>query len=632
VRHWFKRGDTKAVSLLGIGGVGKSTLAKMVAVRNSWQFPGGIIWVSANQSDGFTVEHIFQNMDMVWGSTLLSHASTIRKKLALDRLNAMACLLIIDDLDRVPASEQQSILELLDGIDPTRGSKILLTARQRVTLFDPVVSQQLRVKELDIVSARQFLEKRAIDTVRAKIKGHEDELAGLARYHPLMLSLTLTMLYDKDLMIVKQLLRELKGEVGEQVDNIIGAAIQTVVEQQPQTQKVLETLSVFTGRADRNSLSVVHLGQVATEEDEAASAFSHSLELLSQRSIIDYDAATEKYTLHPLIRDYMRLSIKTEAKVTLEWRHAFHYMKRLPDLLQDVDWFSNVSDAIRRITIPSITDQIEQRQNEELENLFVGCAQALAPAIFYRFWGKEGVQLLEMCATTFKAQGRTVEEARMYNEIGDIYRIIGEHEQASVWYLNACRVRKLPGQREEQAQHSRALIGLGDVYYRQGWFPYALTHYEKGARYYLWATNNYVEMARIYNNIAEIYDKQGYPVKALRNYKDCLKNQDQLHDYAGMASTHRKMGQICWTIGKHANALDNYKESIAYKKILRELIDLPQLYGQIGIIFAARGEISTALENFKEGIKIAEQIGDQASLANLYNSLVQRYSSFEGLG
>ncbi|MFE8599874.1 tetratricopeptide repeat protein [Archangium violaceum] len=128
IGRFFEATDKRALSLSGIGGLGKTSLALESASRHAWRFPGGIAFSSgrAQTRRNLTAESLLQPVLATLELPSVPPERAVERLLGY--LGEHPGLLIFDELDEVPLSGLERLVRILEQL-PLNGSKALLTLR-----------------------------------------------------------------------------------------------------------------------------------------------------------------------------------------------------------------------------------------------------------------------------------------------------------------------------------------------------------------------------------------------------------------------------------------------------------------------------------------------------------------------
>jgi serine phosphatase RsbU (regulator of sigma subunit)/tetratricopeptide (TPR) repeat protein len=211
--------------------------------------------------------------------------------------------------------------------------------------------------------------------------------------------------------------------------------------------------------------------------------------------------------------------------------------------------------------------------------------------------------------------------AQANNNIGNIYRLLGEYSKALESYTKALDVSLLLNDKKGIATR---LGNIGSVYY-------FLSNYPKALDFYLRALKISEEIgdkniiARQLGNIGSIYSVQNNYSKALDYY---LKSQTiylELNEKRDHASN---LGNIAFVYERQTHyqkALDHYFKALKIHEELGAKSLIGATLGNIGNVFGRQNNTKTALEYFFKALNLSEEIDDQIGIATHLNELGSLY-------
>jgi tetratricopeptide (TPR) repeat protein len=137
-----------------LGGPGRTRLAVEYAYRYCDEYPGGVIWISADRSIAFQLIRIAKQVG--WGHPEMEHPDVLKK--AVQRLNDSDRLIIFDNVEKLAVIES-----FLPWVKP--GPHVLITAREALKGFAPV--------EIPLLDDEPLLQ-RLLNETRGKIAALPD--------------------------------------------------------------------------------------------------------------------------------------------------------------------------------------------------------------------------------------------------------------------------------------------------------------------------------------------------------------------------------------------------------------------------------------------------------------------------
>jgi len=301
---------TWGVLIDGIGGIGKTSLAAESAHRcdESGLFEA-FVFVSAKQNalvpGGIReVAPAARTLDEFLNETarVLDHAdipklpSDARRRELLDALRERTTLLVYDNLETLTKEEQEAMADFLRELP--QGCKAIITSRRR----GGEGSVWLRLEKLDWDAARQIIEAEAERDagLNAKLsrvgESRWQELYDATGGSPLALSHTLGLMRVRTSLNFDAAIEMLRGNRGADLQRFIFQEARRELTTNDET--ALRALSFFAPSATFEAWAeVAKLSRTALET---------TIDRLSSLSLIDVLAGEERYTLHPLTRNFVR--------------------------------------------------------------------------------------------------------------------------------------------------------------------------------------------------------------------------------------------------------------------------------------------------------------------------------------
>jgi tetratricopeptide (TPR) repeat protein len=221
--------------------------------------------------------------------------------------------------------------------------------------------------------------------------------------------------------------------------------------------------------------------------------------------------------------------------------------------------------------------------------------------------------------------------ALSYNNIGDVYKGLGENEKALWCYEKALQMRQklLPPNHPDLAT---SLNNIGDLYNDMTEYSKALSFYEKALQMrQKCLPSNHPDLATSYNNIGNAYCNIGEYSQALPCYDKALEiSEKTLPPYhPDLASFYSNFGFIFDQIGDYTKALSYYEKAL---DIWLKSFDLnhPTLitaYNNIGILYLSMGEYSQALSYCEKALAVCQnsRSPNHPDFATTYNNIGQVY-------
>lgn len=279
IARWMAGPDRPLFAVSGIGGIGKSALATMAALRNSFRFDA-VVYASAETApERPFLDHLIEKVDarLAPGRIVSQPTRAARLGAALDALKRRPTLLVLDNLETLDRRATADLANFLGRLDPRTGTLALCTLRpaRKGSLTDLAGPCALPLERLDRpcglrllfeqLSERRLWPKVAPAEVRptqrealaelarrAFLRSDAEvlpliaalrELAEAAGDHPYLLRLAVGELHTTAGMTWPRLLRRLRTLEGrrwqERVTDMAGTMVAELAEREPEAAELL---------------------------------------------------------------------------------------------------------------------------------------------------------------------------------------------------------------------------------------------------------------------------------------------------------------------------------------------------------------------------------------------------------
>jgi predicted ATPase/KaiC/GvpD/RAD55 family RecA-like ATPase len=218
-------------------------------------------------------------------------------------------------------------------------------------------------------------------------------------------------------------------------------------------------------------------------------------------------------------------------------------------------------------------------------------------------------------------EGELPEKRRILERLGDIKRLVGEHD-ACLKYWNKALV--LWNQLEEKESASRLYRKMANVLWEDmGDIEKAKENHEKALKI-LEAEHEKVELAGLYEDMAHMYYRTGDIPKALSLANKALELAEKLNAYEGIASSCVSLGTVFSFSGDLKKARECHTRGLKIALDNGYMVTASRAYNNLAIALPPE-EQEQALEYYEKGYELAKKIGEINHQSWIGVSLVVRY-------
>ena len=605
-------GGAAAISgVRGMGGIGKTELAYVAAQRLAVQFPDAQLLVelrgaSTNPlSSEAALQTIIRSFER---EEKLPDDLAQLKAIYTSLLTGKRVLILADD-----ARDAAQVRPLL----PPAGCVLLVTSRHRFSLPG--------MTALDLSTLPPEEAAKLLLEICPRIGAHAPKLAQLCGYLPLALRVSAGMLEVNDTRSVLSYLQQLDAERLKHLNNpddpttSVEASLRLSYDAlESSVRMALCQLSVFATSFD----PAAALAVVAVEGDGM-----EVLELLRRRSLLDWDAQVQRFSLHDLVRVFAATYLEDADATRL--RHAQHYAR----VAKSVGGFY-MEGGVATLAGLALFDRermhidagwmwaMAHAGDQHTDALLLDYPNALSAMADLRYDQRERILQLEAQRAAAQRLGQRDGEAYALGNLGRVYAASGDARRAISFYDQALIIARELGDRRAEAQ---ALGVLGLAYDDLGDLHQAITFHNQRLAIARELGDQRSEGGAL-NNIGITYWKLGKFREAIPFFEQRLAITRELGDQRGESQALGNLGIAYKTLGDAQKAIPFYEKTLAIARELGDRVSEEQSLSNLGLAYNALGDVHQAITLQEEALVIARELGDLRNESRVLRNLGQAYT------
>ena len=604
----------KLLTLLGMGGTGKTTLALHYAAaavkKLGGPFHDGIFFVSlaAIWQASYTISATALITSIADALSLSLSGVTAPKAHLLHELRGKDCLLIIDNGE---STSQNARLLLNDILAAAPTVKLLITSRERFNLREEWVFEVeglpygheggnwFSAETLQEHDAFLLFEARAQQTVASfSGKGLDSaekaavmELCRLTQGVPLALELAAVWVH---MLTCQQIVQEIKTKLDLLQAHRIDLedrhrSMRAIFDQSwdrlaATEQTIMTSLAVFANSFDYAAAN--HVAEVSI----------WSLSQLNEKSLLQILSFKmgKRYRLHPLLRQYILEHLPREVCWSLNERHARYYgafmQQKEPQL--DGDTVAVALDDIQ-VNIDEIRVGWHWATRHGKLDILHQFEHSFTRFFMWRGLTQEGLELFQPVLALKPPVETLIHESTA--------------EQLAIWS------RLLSGMLHLSLDSGADTISLDAISadYRQ------IAHYTEDA----------LEVANVYAMLGGVAQRRGAYERAQQFLTFSTQISAESADSKGLAHTYMRLGSLARDNGNFDEAQRYFEQSL---KMYRELAyDWGKMHALrlLGGVLASQGCVADGIAHVTEGLTLGLRSNDQTSIALAQETLGKIYLS-----
>lgn len=592
--------DNKVLSLQGLGGVGKTTLALKLAHQLAPHFPDAQLFVDlkgASPKPLSVAEAQSHVIRAYMPAARLPENEAELGKLYQSVLGGKRALLLFDN-----AANTQQVAPLLTG----NGCLLIVTSRQHLSLHGMFAS---RLDNLPASEAQELLRR-----LLPSIGDQAARLAELCGHLPLALRLAASALtQNPELKIEEYAAKLARWQNQESARRPVDAVLRASYEMLPPgLRKLWRTLAVFTDTLDANAAAAVW----KIHPERAANA----LDRLMAYSLVERNRATGRYRLHDLMTLFAETSLNGQERAIARHHHAAHYQSVLHEadalyeqggefLKQGLDLVDLEWQNIQTAHTWAATQFESNRMACDLCNSFPDAGRFV---LDLRQHPRERIRWSEAALSASGKMQRRRSVSKHLIALGDSYADLSELHHSIECYEQALEIAR---ETKDRRCETDALIGLGTAHYLGGELPRARELHEFA-----------LQIARDLNDHRAEANALGalgltlYALGDARLATDLLEKQlhlaRELGDRRSEANALGGLGLTHYALGDARMAIDLLGEQLSITREIGDRRGEANALSNLGIAWSSLKEYSRAISSHEQSLVIAREIGDLRSEAS----------------
>jgi len=618
----FEKGAT-ITGLRGMGGVGKTALALVLAERIRGQFPDGQIFIDMRGTSSnpllppLTPEEAMAHVIRAYHpADRLPQSQSELRGLYHSVLEGKRILLLLDNA----ASREQT-----EPLLPPQDCCVLITSRIKFTL------PGLAEKDLDILHLSEACE--LLLEIAPRIGERAEGLAKTCGQLPLALRNAASVLAERRDLSVPEYERRLTDKK-ERLELVKGSFSLSYELLTPGRKKHWRRLSVFPSDFDRSAAKAV----LKVDARPTAEALSD----LVRWSLVDYIpvAGSDKgrYKLHDLARLFAESCLDEDELFDAQQKHARHYSKVLTqakdlykkggeNLLEGLDLFDRESANIKvgqswAKSIVQGRGKLKKRDLKSVLELASSYANDAGDVLDLRLHPRERIVWHETGLKAAKMIGDKSAEGAHLGNLGSAYDDLGDTLKATGYHERALNIFRSMGDRWNEGA---TLNNLGNANSKLGKFRRAIEYYEKALAISKEIGDRRGEGNRM-GNLGNAYATLGETRKAIEYYEKALAISKEIGDRRGEGAHLGNLGLAYADLGETRKAIEYYEKALTISKEIGDRRGEGADLGNLGNAYADLGETRKAIEYHEKALTISKEIGDRRGEGNRMGNLGNAYA------
>ncbi|MGA1793435.1 MAG: ATP-binding protein [Thermoplasmatota archaeon] len=607
IRTWLREGEASILSITGIAGIGKTTLAAKAIKEMDGKMH--VFWYRFHKWDSlrnllYSIGRFLEQMGRSGLKTYLDNNTNLDIKEFYSILETSfkdsTIFMVFDDFQRAEDDIVDFFANLKEMLSSTRQVKVVVVGRQVFPFYDrsdvllKKIVSEMSLEGLDRESCRGLLNIKDMD---------EDlfqRVYSITRGHPLFLQLILS---AEDLEDQKDIKRYIYEEIFKKLEE--------------RDSLLLQIASVYRYPIPSSAFFI--------EEGLDFTTLDHLIEanLIMETSYDEYEA-------HDLIKEFFYNRLTPAQKTRYHKKAASFYMdvgtdRATVEAMYHMAMSGETIKALRlasnygeRIITKGYVEQfssvlslLEKEMNEE--NSEYRAISRLLKGEVHLLMGRWDRALSEfrMASAIAEAENRPIISARANLRLGAIESRRGSKGNAQKRLQKALRIASKLENKETQA---KALQALGELHSTKGEFREGKNRLRESLEI-AQELNDSSLMSSSYTSLGIIYTNQDKPEAAIEQFRKAVDVMEEEDNPLLMARVKINLGTVQSMTGDYEMAVENFEDAIELSTRSGDLRQQGYALAGAAHVYLLDGQQDIAKDYLDEALDIFRMLGEKYKIA-----------------
>ncbi len=579
-RYLTSQSLSRVCCLLGMAGLGKTSLAIHLAYLLRSQFTDGVLWLRLDQTDTLSALH---SIAAAYDVDVSSYADVETRSVQVRQLLAQKeALLILDN------AEDDALLRPLL---PSNGRCAVMVTCRRHDLASLDEAYRVTLSPFDVSQGESLHLLQAVLGTAQIAPAYEQWQAVAERlgHLPLALAIVAHRWQHEPGWTVEELddrLLQHPLSLLQRGDRAVRLSFKLSYERLDEEERSIFTALAVFGGFDFEAKAVAAVVTQPLPEVADGLRRLYNLSLLQVQ-------ANGRYQLHPLLAEF---AAEFDQAARFRLCYINYYL---------IHYLTLNKDKPARLGLESqhILAALAQAHVQGRDGLLLS-----AVLMLYPYWQSQGqlsiaTTWLLVAEKAARAIKKDEELTAVLNHQGYTAMKQGEPQQAEAYYAEALGLAR---QTEDGTQLVDLLMKLGALAHRCGHYGDARAFYEEGlgqAR----CQQAQSQTAAFLANLGLITAVEGDPVKATAYYEEALPITRQVTNHPMTIAILQNLGSLIEERGDYAQAKSHYTEGLQLAETINDPELRSRMLGNLGLIACQLGHYAEAAAHFRAGLALAEQ-------------------------